>query len=156
MRCPNISGRVQSGLTSTGSCTVAREAKFSLIVTLDLTRHNKRAAVILKLVHKFIITNICLGIITGFSFALVVAGIPSGRVDMLDVTTQQVCKPDIASGHFAQQACTIPKFLTIVLTVTPYTGAVLITAKALSHHAIGAVVYGIGILVGLFITSAAI
>ena len=34
MRCPNISGRVQSGLTSTSSCTAACEAKFSLIVTL--------------------------------------------------------------------------------------------------------------------------
>ena len=34
MRCPNISGCVQSGLTSTSSCTAACEAKFSLIVTL--------------------------------------------------------------------------------------------------------------------------
>ena len=38
MRCPNISGRVQSGLTSTSSCTAACEAKFLLIVTLGTAR----------------------------------------------------------------------------------------------------------------------
>ena len=37
MRCPNISGRVQSGLTSTNSCTAACEAKFSMSVTLVKT-----------------------------------------------------------------------------------------------------------------------
>ena len=34
MRCQSISGRVQSGLTSTNSCTVACDAKFSMSVTL--------------------------------------------------------------------------------------------------------------------------
>ena len=38
MRCPNISGRVQSGLISTNSCTAACEAKFSMSVTLDPAR----------------------------------------------------------------------------------------------------------------------
>ena len=41
MRCPNISGRVQSGLTSTSSCTAAFEAKFSLIVTLGTINPEK-------------------------------------------------------------------------------------------------------------------
>ena len=34
MRCPNISGRVQSGLTSTNSCTAACDAKLFVSVTL--------------------------------------------------------------------------------------------------------------------------
>ena len=35
MRCPNISGHVQSGLISINSCTAACEAKFSMSVTLE-------------------------------------------------------------------------------------------------------------------------
>ena len=39
MRCPNISGRVQSGLTSTSFCTTAFAAKFSMSVTLGVSGH---------------------------------------------------------------------------------------------------------------------
>ena len=100
------------------------------------------------------ITIPCLGIFTGFFFALTMAGIPSGQADTFGIVAQYICKSDIADSISDQTLCAIPPILSIVITISTIIGAVKILINILNRGK-GAVIYILGIATGFILFLAA-